>query len=171
MLKLNHQKLVLISGLVWLAIGCFLLPLGLNLVIESLLKENAADHAHPLLTYLSSYAGNIEQAALISVALSLSIGFLKGRYVFAKTVSRSVNRILSLPNPAPITQIYAWYYYLLLGSMGFLGVIVRYLPNDIRGCVDIVIGAALINGAALYFKEVWKMTIASRITCDTVNRD
>jgi hypothetical protein len=162
MFKVNHQIMILISGLVWLAIGCFLLPLGLNFIVESLLEDNASAHAHPLLSFFSSYVGGMEQAALILVAVSLSVGFLKGRYVFAKSVSRSVNRILSLPNPAPITQIYAWHYYILLGSMVFIGILVRYLSNDIRGVVDVTIGAALINGAALYFREVWKMVIVSR---------
>jgi hypothetical protein len=160
MFKVNHQIMILISGLVWLAIGCFLLPLGLNFIVESLLEDNAS--AHPLLSFFSSYVGGLEQAALILVAVSLSIGFLKGRYVFAKSVTRSVNRILSLPNPAPITQIYAWHYYILLGSMVFLGILVRYLSNDIRGVVDVTIGAALINGAALYFREMWKMFLVAR---------
>ncbi len=33
MLKMSHKALIIFSGLIWLAVGCFLLPLGLNFLI------------------------------------------------------------------------------------------------------------------------------------------
>lgn len=154
MLKVSHATLIALSGMVWLAVGCFLLPLGLNFVVEALLKENAA-LPHPVLNFLSPYVGGLDQAALVWIALMLFIGFLKGRSVFAKSVKRSVNRIFTLPNPVSISKIYTPAYYLLLGSMVLLGVLVRYTTLDIRGGVDIAIGSALINGAMLYFRAAW----------------
>jgi len=60
-----------------------------------------------------------------------------------------------LPNPVSIAKIYTWQYYVLLSSMVLLGVLVRFLPFDIRGGVDIIIGSALINGATIYFRQAW----------------
>lgn len=152
--KVSHFTLIFLSGLVWLAVGCFLLPLGLNFIVECLLKENAT-LPHPILNFLAPYAGGLDQAALILIVFALFIGFLKGRRVFAKSVQRSVNRILTLPNPASLSKIYTPAYYLLLGSMVLLGILVRFTTQDIRGGVDVAIGSALINGAMLYFKQAW----------------
>ena len=95
MLKVSHVTLIALSGLVWLAVGCFLLPLGLNFVVGALLRENAA-LPHPVLNFFASFTGGMDQAALVWIGLMLFIGFLKGRSVFAKSVQRSVNRIYTL---------------------------------------------------------------------------
>ena len=154
MFKVSHFTLIFLSGLVWLAVGCFLLPLGLNFIVNSILKENAS-LPHPVLDFIAPYAGGLDQAALIWIVFALLIGFLKGRSVFAKSVNRSVNRILALPNPSSLSKIYTPSYYILLGSMVLLGVLVRFTTQDIRGGVDVAIGSALINGAMLYFRQAW----------------
>jgi hypothetical protein len=152
MFKLSHVSLIVISGFIWLAVGCFLLPLGLNFIVELLLQENWLRLSHPLLTALSPLAGGAESAALVLIILCLFLGYLKGRYIFGKSVQRGVERILSLPNPTSLKNIYTAKYYILLGSMVFLGFIVRFAPLDVRGAVDVTIGSALINGAMLYFR-------------------
>ena len=154
MFKMSHAALIFLSGFVWLAVGCFLLPLGLNFVVGALLKENAAQ-PHPVLHFLASYVGGMDAAAIAWIAITLMIGFFKGRRVFSKSVNRSVNRIFTLPNPVSLSKIYTPSYYLLLGSMILLGVLVRFTPQDIRGGVDIAVGSALINGAMLYFRQAW----------------
>jgi hypothetical protein len=154
MFKVSHSTLIFLSGFVWLAVGCFLLPLGLNFIVDTLLKDNAA-HTYPILQFLAPYAGGLDAAAIVWIAFALLIGFLKGRRVFSKSVQRSVSRILNLPNPAPLSKLYTPSYYLLLGSMVVLGVLVRYTPLDVRGGVDVAIGSALINGAVLYFRQAW----------------
>jgi len=156
MFKVSHCAMLVLSGLVWMAVGCFLLPLGINFVVESILKDNAA-LPHPVLNFLAPYTGGLDQAALIWIAFALMVGFLKGRTVFAKSVQRSVNRIQQLPNPSSIAKIYTPAYYILLASMVLLGVLVRYTTLDIRGGVDIAIGSALINGAMLYFRKAWEV--------------
>lgn len=153
MFKVSHPILIAISGLIWLAIGCFLLPLGLNFVIESILKENLLIMQRPVLDLLSPYLGGLELAALAWIAFCLFVGFFKARYVFSKTVQKGIERIQSLPNPVSVSQIYPKKYYILLGSMILIGVLVKYLPIDIRGGIDIIIGSALINGAMQYFKN------------------
>lgn len=155
MLKLNHSTLIIISGLIWLAIGCMLLSLGLNFIIESILKDNLISMKRPIVDFFGFFAGGPDQGALFLIALSLMIGFAKGKFVFAKTVNRTVARIRSLPNPVSLSQIYTRGYYLLLALMFFLGYIVRFFPLDIRGGVDVIIGSALINGSMLYFRQAY----------------
>ncbi|CUI16546.1 Conserved putative membrane protein [Candidatus Protochlamydia naegleriophila] len=155
MFKVSHTTLVVISGLIWLAVGCLLLPLGLNFIVESILKDNLTTMSRPLLDPLMSLTGGPDQAVLVLIAIALWVGFIKGRFVFAKTVQSSVDRIRSLPNPANISQIYTKKYYILLGSMILLGVLMRFTPIDVRGAVDVIIGSALIQGAMLYFRRAF----------------
>lgn len=154
MFNFSHATLISLSGLVWLLVGVVLLPLGLNFVVDSLLIENSLQ-SHPVLNFLAPYVGGQESAALVWISIALLIGYLKGRKVFAKSVNRSVNRILTLPNPAPLSKIYTPGYYILLGSMILLGILMRFTPMDVRGGVDIAVGSALINGAVLYFRQAW----------------
>lgn len=154
MFKVSHSVLIFLSGVVWFGVGCFLLPLGINFIVGALLIENATQ-AHPILDFLAPYVGGLEQAALVWIIFALLVGYLKGRTVFAKSVKRSVDRILTLPNPASLSKMYTPSYYLLLGSMILLGVLMRFTSVDIRGGVDVAVGSALINGAMLYFRQAW----------------
>lgn len=147
--------MIFLSGFVWLAVGGFLLPLGLNFIIDALLKDNASQ-PHPVLNLLSPFAGSIEGAALIWIAFALLIGYFKGSRIFSKTVNRSVNRILSLPNPSSIAKIYTPAYLILLAVMVLLGVLVRFAPLDVRGGIDVIVGSALIHGSMLYFRKAWQ---------------
>jgi hypothetical protein len=157
MLKMSHSALIIISGVIWLVIGCMLLSMGLNFIVSSILKDNLILMKRPIIDFFSSFTGGPDQGALVLIALALLVGFAKGKFVFKKTVNRTVSRIRSLPNPAPLTQIYARGYYLLLGLMFFLGFIVRFLPLDIRGGVDVIIGSALLNGSMLYFRQAYSL--------------
>ncbi len=155
MIKLAHRTHILIYGFLWLTVGLVLLPMGLNFIVSSLLIENRAK-AQPVLDFLAPMTGDRESAALVWIALMLAIGFLKARRIFAKSVQRSVLRLSSLPNPAPLSKLYPLSYYLLIGAMIFLGFLLRFVPLDIRGGIDVAVGSALINGAVLYFKQAWK---------------
>ncbi len=148
--KLSHAMLALLSGLVWIAVGCFLLPLGLRL----LLGETGEETSLPLINSLSPYLGGKEQTALLLIALGMLVGYMKGRHVLGKSATKGIQRIQTLPNPSSIAKIYSPGYYLLLGGMVALGMSIKFfgVPNDIRGLVDVAIGAALIQGAIVYLR-------------------
>lgn len=154
MFKVRHATLIAFSGLIWFAIGCLLLSLGLNFIVATLLRENYSMF-HPLLDFMGSYAGGADQAALVLIVMALLVGFLKGRTVLSKSVQRNVNRIKTLPNPVNVMKIYPLSGYLLIGSMILIGMLVRLVPLDIRGAIDVAIGSALINGAMLYFRQAF----------------
>lgn len=152
-MKLSHTKLIILSGLIWFGAGFYLLQLGLNLLLMGVNTEAATSNT-PLIHMLSTYLGNGETAAIILIVIALFIGYLKGYYVLGKSAHRGVDRILSFPNPAPLSRIYSAKYYILLAGMMALGVSIKYigLNNDIRGFIDAIIGSALINGAMIYFR-------------------
>lgn len=154
MLKLSHAALVLISGLVWLAVGLFLFPLGLKLLVGSATAYVFSENSYPLISLLTPYLGP-QQAAIFLIVIGLFIGQLKGKTVLNKSIQRSIKRIKTFPNPTSITNLYSYPYLILLISMVGLGISIRYfgVPNDIRGFIDVAVGAALIRGALNYFRE------------------
>lgn len=149
-MKLNHKKLIVIAGLVWLAIGIYLLQLGLKFLNGGL---NDSDHM-PLLHWIAGYVGGKESAILILVLIAAYLGYFKGRFVLGKSAKRGVAHILSLKEPAPIHRIYNLRSYLIIGIMVALGISIKFmgLNHDVRGVVDILIGSALVNGAMVYFR-------------------
>lgn len=154
MLKLSHKTLIIISGLIWLAVGSFLLPLGLNFLLQAV--ENSRLHAenYPLLNLFSKLASNAENSVIIIIVIAMMIGYSKGRFVLGKSAIKGVERIRSFPNPTSLSNIYSAKYYILLALMIGLGMSMKYLgiPADVRGLIDVAIGSALINGAMIYFR-------------------
>ena len=90
------------------------------------------------------------------VAVCLMIGYLKGKHVLGKSAVRGIERIRAFPNPTSLGNIYSAKYYVLLAIMIGLGLSIKYLglPHDVRGAIDVAIGAALINGALIYFRNM-----------------
>ena len=133
---MKHRSWIVFSGFLWFAIGMLLLYKGLRFLSEFALSQS------------SSFSFQIR------LAVALLIGFIKGRFVLAKTVRRVVARIASLPLPISLMQAYSPSYWVLIASMGALGALFRFLPIpiDIRGMIDVAIGSALIHGAMLYFR-------------------
>lgn len=146
---------IICSGVIWCAVGAFLLLFGVKLVVFSAM-EGAAHSA--LFTEIARMLKSGEQAALILVTSGLLLGFAKGRLVLSKTVVRVVNRIRALPEPIRFFDVYSAGYLALIASMILLGMMMRWLsvPSDIRGAIDIAVGCALINGAMFYFRSVLK---------------
>lgn len=147
MLKLSHAALAMISGLIWMAVGCSLMSLGLKLLLGNEVNT-------PLIQSLAPSMGGAQQVALLLVVVGLFVGYMKGRHVLAKSASKGIERLKTLPNPAPLSQIYSPKYYLLLGGMIVLGMSIKFfgVPSDIRGLVDVAIGAALIHGSLVYIR-------------------
>ncbi len=147
-MKFRHATLVFISGIVWLTVGIGLLQLGLRLLLE------AKDGHHPIVHGLSPLFGGHESVVIVLIAASLFVGYMKGRYVLAKSAKRVVNRIVSFSNPTSLFNLYSWPYYVLIAAMMTLGILLRVLgiAPDIRGIIDVAVGSALIQGALIYFR-------------------
>lgn len=145
------------TGMIWLVTGMSLLTFGLHLIVQ--LSQLFPFETHSLIARLTSFAGGREKAALALIIIGLILGFIKGRYVFTNTIRRIVERILQLPLPIKISQIYNKKYLFLIGGMILLGMSLRMLkvPQEIRGIIDVAVGSALINGAFAYFQIALKV--------------
>ena len=127
---MSHRAWISISGFIWAAAGILLLYKGLKII--------------------SSFPN--KDAASLWVAAGLFVGFLKGRFVLGKTVQRISQRILSLPVPIRFIDAYPKSYWLVISLMMGLGMVMRLVPDQWHGFIDVVVGSALINGAMLYFR-------------------
>lgn len=146
---MNHRVWVVISGFVWFFMGASLLYKGLHLMTEAAFQKGSL-----CFQLQGTFFKTPQEGATFLMAVGLLIGFLKGRFVLAKTVRRVVSRIAALPLPIRLKDAYSPSYWILIGSMMLLGMTFRFLPIpiDVRGVIDIAIGSALINGAMLYFR-------------------
>ncbi len=147
-MQLSHSRLIMLSGALWLCVGLFLLPFGIMLLLHG--------EGRPLTTSISPIFGGIEEATVALLALALFVGFMKGKYVLGKSSRRIVDRIRTFPDPTHLTNIFSPAYLLLMGSMILLGMSIKFfgVPNDVRGVLDVAVGAALINGAFVTFRHL-----------------
>ncbi|MBA2726920.1 MAG: hypothetical protein H0U49_01940 [Parachlamydiaceae bacterium] len=151
MFKVSHANVSFISGLIWICVGCFLLQMGLKLILD---PTYAPGGSTPILSNIQGVMGGLQEAGIALIAIALYIGYLKGKHLLRKSARQGVERLRSFPDPMPIQNMYSPKYYILLGGMIGLGMSMRFLglPNDIRGGIDVAVGAALINGALEYFR-------------------
>lgn len=156
-MNFKHSTLIILSGLVWLVVGSSLLTLGLNLILDGTQTGQLLTAPYPWLEGLAPLFGSLEYAAVILIALSLFIGYFKGRYVLARSAEKGVIHIRKQSEPAPLHQMYSMKNYILIAGMMGLGMSIKTLgiPSDIRGFIDIAVGAALLQGAMAYFKSLW----------------
>jgi hypothetical protein len=149
---LSKTSWIAISGVIWFIVGIGLLTLGLNFIVFK--AQSDLSDTTSLIAKLTRVAGGRDQAALVLVMIGLIIGFIKGRFVLAKTVRRVVERILSLQMPVQFSQVYSRGYLMLIGGMILLGMSMKWLglPDEVRGLIDVAIGSALMNGATAYFR-------------------
>ena len=144
-MNIKHTPLIIFSGLIWLLSGVSLLNLGLKL----LTRQDG-------FSSFFNFFGGKEEGSTLLIATALLVGILKGKYVLKKSAVQVLTRIYSLPNPTPVAQAYSSKALILLAGMMSLGMGIKYLgiPNDIRGFIDVAVGAALIQGSTHYFKAI-----------------
>lgn len=152
-MKLSQSALIFISGALWFAVGLYLLPLGIHFLLD--IPQG------PLLNNLKAIGLQGENGALVLLVAALALGYFKSRKIFSKTVIKGVAHIRSLPPKAPIWAVYTPKYLALLGTMILLGLSMKWfaVPLDIRGFVDVAVGAALLNGSILYFRSIKSFSV------------
>lgn len=158
-MRFGHVPAIILSGAIWLAIGCFLTFKGLVYFSHAFV---ATSHG-PLLDLYQNLFHEKERGAMFLIFTSLVFGVFKGRLVLSKTVVKSVKRLLLIPGPLGIRDLFPVSYVILIMSMMSLGLLLRFLPIkfDIKGFVDLAVGSALINGAFLYFKQALSLKAES----------
>ena len=152
MFRVGHRPLIVIAGVIWFLIGLMLLTLGLHFIIDALYISPT--HFSPLAKLAKLFGGDQTHGAIVLITASLLLGVFKGRMALAKSAKRQINRIIHLPTPTSIKNIYSPGMLLLIAAMMTLGMSMRFLPIslDMRGAIDVVVGSALLHGALVYFR-------------------
>jgi len=147
MVKASRSTLITLSGLIWLVIGGLLFTKGAKWI--SSLDQNEWT---PLYDFLALFYPYPNQYSACILAGCLLTGYLKSKWIFARTARKAIERISSLPNPVSILKIYPLKYYALIATMISLGYFVRQsnLPTDLRAAMYLSIGFALMR-SSLYF--------------------
>lgn len=155
MIKAKHTTLFAISGVIWLGIGIMLLNLGLGFLLNGFYGPLFLEEGYSkAFIWLAGVVDGPEFAAVALIALSLSVGFMKGRFVLQKAAKKSATRIYALENPTPITNLYTRSNIALIAVMMGLGMLMKAfaVPLDLRGSIDVAVGAALMQGSLAYFR-------------------
>lgn len=169
MITFSTRNLIILAGLNWLLVGIFLLTFGVHLELVSLTTPYfAEEQPFSLLAYLMPKLGTKENSLCFLIAISLFLGYCKGKFILKKTAYRQINRITSCLPPHKITTLYTAKYLLLLLLMISMGITLRFLPihADVRGFIDIIVGSALINGATHYFRNIHFKIFKNRQTTE-----
>jgi hypothetical protein len=143
MVRFHRNWAIKLSGMIWFAVGMLLMIKGLKFLVMAGVEK---DH------FLIQAFGGGDQAIFFLIVLGLLVGFLKGRFVLHRSAERIIGHMMALPENASWKQVYPPRYYVLLAVMMGLGFILRYVPIDVRGVIDVAIGAALMNGAMTYLR-------------------
>lgn len=157
-MKLSHFSAIILSGLLWSAIGVMLFYKGVFFLVQATFYEVGFSGATNLIL-LPFLSISPAKSIMYLLILALSLGIAKGRIIFAKTVRKGVLRIVQLPNPVKLHQVYSLKYIIIIALMMGLGIAMKKLAisEEIRGVIDVAVGAALIQGAYLYFKAAYQL--------------
>lgn len=124
---------IVVSGIIWLIIGSFLLSVGLYLLILQ-------SHEH----------------AIALTFLGLVLGVIKGSFILSKTARKAIKRIFLFPEPISILQVYPPIYLGLIIGMLLLGMGLKWLEiTSIRGIIDVAVGFALMSASRVYFYSAY----------------
>lgn len=126
LMAVSPRMLSIFAGSIWLLAGANLLLLGSGFLLQS------ADAAHfstgdlPLLHATMEWLPEQEFAMPLLACIATAIGFLKGQTVMRKAACREVQRIIALPRPVSVFQLYSLRGAILLVIMFCLGFSLRF---------------------------------------------
>ncbi len=127
----KRKYLILVSGLVWVAIGIMLNALAINWLSE----------LHIASTWLYIVAGVI-------------LGLIIHHFGFLKIVDRNLGRIKSLDPKTCVFAFMSWKSYLLVIIMITMGILLRHspIPRNLLSIIYVGIGLALVLSSIRYLR-------------------
>ena len=152
---MKKRTLAHLAGGIWLGVGSGLMMLGMHF-LKDVLRAPMSVYDRHIFSFISCFSSTPPTTVVIWIlALALAVGYMKGRWVLSRSVSRQIDRLQGLVTPPTLRHVYSKGYYFLMASMIGLGVCMRFLPIalDVRGAIDVAIGTALIQGARHYFRR------------------
>lgn len=112
------------------------------------------------LTYLGftrMMMANETDAVIVAaaIALAMAIGWLKGRFILAKTARRNIERLKEMTERSRLFQVYNMRSWIIIALMIGLSIFLNVsnaLPVFWRGVVNLAIGFSLISSSLFYVK-------------------
>ncbi|KMP10453.1 hypothetical protein UR09_06190 [Candidatus Nitromaritima sp. SCGC AAA799-A02] len=138
---MSKQRLMQTAGGVWGSVGIFLIYRGIGLYQMAAEEQNSS-----------------QGAILLSFALGIVLGIIKGRFVLAKTARRNRDRIRRLEPPFKIHNVFSAPFYGFIAGMMLLGFLMRTFNTYLGGYVVVAavycgIGMALLAASLVYWKD------------------
>jgi len=130
----NRKWLILISALMWSAVGIFLNILAFG--------------------WLKSY-NNIQ--LIITITIGLFTGLIIARYGFSIIAKKNIGRILEYPKKACVFAFQECKSYILIAFMMSMGIFMRtsgIIPKTLLAPMYIGIGTALFLGSFNYYRNL-----------------
>ena len=130
----NRKWLILISALMWSAVGIFLNILAFG--------------------WLKSY-NNIQ--LIITITIGLFTGLIIAKYGFSIIAKKNIGRILEYPKKACVFAFQEWKSYILIAFMMSMGIFMRtsgIIPKTLLAPMYIGIGTALFLGSFNYYRNL-----------------
>jgi len=114
-----------------------------------------------LLFYKSkNYLVDIPMQQWIGWAIfSSSIGILKGTLILRKSAKKLISYIMQGDADLSFFRLFPLSYFILLGCMMSLGLLIRFMPINsmIKGIIDIGVGTALFTGSLVIFGSFFNL--------------
>lgn len=130
----NRKWLILISALMWSAVGIFLNILAFG--------------------WLKSY-NNIQ--LIITITIGLFTGLIIAKYGFSIIAKKNIGRILEYSKKACVFAFQEWKSYILIAFMVSIGIFMRtsgIIPKTLLAPMYIGIGTALFLGSFNYYRNL-----------------
>ncbi len=148
------------SGILWIVCGVVLFSRGVHCLADA--SQALLTHMSlqcPLLAPASAYTGSVERGMTLLLCISVGLGLIKGRFILHRSAHWVIGHICALPPSFSLRNVYPGSYYFLLFFMVGLGYFLKFtsLPLDVKGVLDSIVGAALINGAMLYLRVAFTL--------------
>jgi len=136
---LKTRHLITLAGILWVAIGTFLIVRGVAMYRLAMLEQHAT-----------------QTALAFSVAIGVCLGSAKGLFVLSKTARKNKTRIENLPHPVQAHHIFSKPFYVLIAGMMLLGFLLRTWNEYLGGYIVVAsiycgIGMALLLGSRVYW--------------------
>ena len=101
-MKFKHKTLIFLAGFVWLAIGIFLLSLGIHFILDTIRNPTLIyiPRRFSISRLIMNFVSDPTQSVVVVITLSLLVGYVKGKVVLSKSVRRQVKRIENSAKPS-----------------------------------------------------------------------
>lgn len=156
---LKGKTWLFINSFLWLISGSWLLFKGLMFFDQAFLASPNSIAPDSLYRML----GSAENVCTAHIMASVVIGFIKGRYVLSRTVTRILSKAMPFTDKKRAAEIFDRRYAIVLLSMMGIGMLFKFVPIHLvlRAVVDTAVGSALIQGAWLYIRGYFLQKNAS----------